>query len=45
MLAKELDRQRHVLAKKGRAALDDAADYLSGELHDATRKLVRMVAR
>src|SRR5262249_3810303 len=44
-LARELDRQRQVLVKKGRAALDDAADYLSDELQGATKKIVRMVAR
>jgi len=42
-LAKELDRQRQVLMKKGRAALDDAAGYVSDELHDASKKIVRMV--
>ena len=44
-LSKQLDRQRQVLMKKGRAALDDAADYLSDELQDATKKIVRMVSR
>ena len=45
VLAKELGRQRQVLMKKGRAALDDAADYLGDELHDASRKIARMVSR
>jgi gas vesicle protein len=45
VLAKQLERQRQVLMKKGREALDDAADYLSDELHDATKKIVRMVGR
>jgi gas vesicle protein len=45
VLAKELGKQRQVLVKKGRAALDDAAEYLSDELSDATRKIVKMVAR
>ena len=45
VLAKELGRQRQVLMKKGRAALDDAAEYLNDELHDATKKIVRMVSR
>jgi gas vesicle protein len=45
VLGKQLDRQRQVLMKRGRAALDEAADYLTDELHDATRKIVRMVAR
>jgi gas vesicle protein len=45
VLARELGRRRQALMKKSRAALDDAADYLGGELHDATRKLGRMVAR
>jgi len=44
VLGKQLDRQRQVLMKKGRAALDDAAEYLSDELQDATKKIVRMVA-
>ncbi len=43
ILAKQLDRQRQVLMKKGREVLDDAADYLSDELHDATKKIVRIV--
>jgi gas vesicle protein len=45
VLSKQLDRQRQVLMKKGREALDDCAEYLNGELHDATRKIVRMVSR
>jgi gas vesicle protein len=45
LLARQLDHQRQALMKKGRAALDEAADYLSDELHDATRKIARMVAR
>lgn len=43
VLGKQLERQRRVLAKRSRAVLDDAADYLSDELHDATKKIVRMV--
>lgn len=43
VLSKQLERQRRVLAKKGREVLDEAADYLSDELHDASRKIVRMV--
>ena len=45
VLSKQLDRQRQVLMKKGRAALDDAAEYLTDELHDATKKIVKMVGR
>ena len=45
MLSRELDRHRQVLVKKGRAALDDAADYLGDELSGATKKVMKMVAR
>jgi gas vesicle protein len=45
VLAKELERQRRVLVKKGRDVLDDAAEYFTDELHDATKKIVRMVGR
>ncbi|HET8645123.1 MAG TPA: YtxH domain-containing protein [Vicinamibacteria bacterium] len=45
VLSKQLERQRQVLVKKGRAALEEAADYLTDELHDATKKVVRMVGR
>lgn len=44
-LAKQLERQRRVLVKKGREVLDEAADYLTDELHDATKRVVRMVGR
>lgn len=44
-LARELGRQRDVLVKKGREAFDDAAEYLGDELNDATKKVMRMVAR
>jgi gas vesicle protein len=44
LLSRELGRHRQVLAKKGKAALDDAAEYLTDELHGATKKVMRMVA-
>jgi len=45
VLSRELSRHSQTLMKKGRAAIDDAAEYLTDELQDATKKIVRMVAR
>ena len=43
VLSRELGRHRDVLVKKGRAALDDATEYVTDELNGAKKKIVQMV--